>query len=580
MKKKIKKGKGKINLLKNKRNIFIFTICLIVLIGIGSFFAYKSYVKNKQLKEEKRLVTEIKSHYNSYVTILKDTNIYNKNKNEYKISGKISSGFNLELEKTDIKNSNQQYFKIKDDNYYVYYKDVKKIKEYNKNIYSDNYLVFNNNIITGDTTKFINNDTYIEINKSYELPIMYQDENNYYVSYLNNIYGVEKSSIKELVEKENTADAESNYISILNYGTIKTDKLKEQLEYLKNEGYYTINLDDYKKWLSGNIRLKQKAILLTLESENNDITNTLKEYNFNIEVTKDSGIKFISNNKSTNKESKLDNLNRYEIKDTTTLDEFKKMCSGEEIKPKNITTSSVTNNTVARELPAKDGYASKIAVLNYHFFYDSSLGEGCNEGICLEVSKFKEQLQYLKDNGFKTLKMEEFRAWMYGEIELPARSVLLTIDDGAMGTGAHNGNKLIPILEEYDMYATLFLITGWWDISNYQSSHLDVESHTNDMHTGNLCSNQPRGAQLLCSTKEQVLADLRKSIEITKSNTAFCFPFYAYNNSAIESIKEVGFKLAFIGGNTKATRSVDKYKIPRYPIYSSTTLNQFINMVN
>ena len=31
----------------------------------------------------------------------------------------------------------------------------------------------------------------------------------------------------------------------------------------------------------------------------------------------------------------------------------------------------------------------------------------------------------------------------YGEIELPARSVLITIDDGALGTGTHNGNKLI-----------------------------------------------------------------------------------------------------------------------------------------
>ena len=39
------------------------------------------------------------------------------------------------------------------------------------------------------------------------------------------------------------------------------------------------------------------------------------------------------------------------------------------------------------------------------------------------------------------------------------KSVLITIDDGALGTGIQNGNKLIPILEEYKMHATLFLIT-------------------------------------------------------------------------------------------------------------------------
>ena len=83
--------------------------------------------------------------------------------------------------------------------------------------------------------------------------------------------------------------------------------------------------------------------------------------------------------------------------------------------------------------------------------YDSSLGETCNEGICLDVSKFREHLKYLKDSGYKTLTMYEFMRWMYGEIELPAKSVLITVDDGAMGTGKHNGNKLIPILEEYNM---------------------------------------------------------------------------------------------------------------------------------
>lgn len=222
----------------------------------------------------------------------------------------------------------------------------------------------------------------------------------------------------------------------------------------------------------------------------------------------------------------------------------------------------------------------EIAVLNYHFFYDPTLGESCNESICIDVKKFKEQLNYLKENNYKTLTMEEFKEWMYGKINIPEKSVLITIDDGAMGTGAHNGNKLIPILEEYQMHATLFLITGWWDISNYSSEYLSVESHTNDMHTSGLCSGVTSGAQMLCSSKEEVIADLKKSIEVTGSKTAFCFPFYAYNNRAIENVKEVGFSLAFIGGNRKVNRLDDKYKIPRYPIYKNTSLNEFINIVS
>lgn len=219
-----------------------------------------------------------------------------------------------------------------------------------------------------------------------------------------------------------------------------------------------------------------------------------------------------------------------------------------------------------------------IAVLNYHFFYSD--GENCGQGICLNTKKFEQQLQYLNENGYKTLTMDEFVKWMYGEIELPKKSVLLTIDDGAMGTGFHNGNKLIPLLEKYQVHATLFLITGWWDINNYRSSYLDVESHTHDMHNEGYCSGVTRGARMLCSSYDVALEDLKKSIQITGSTKAFCYPFYAYNDQAIQIVKDAGFQVAFAGGGYKATRNSNKYAIPRIPITSNITLETFINYIS
>lgn len=240
----------------------------------------------------------------------------------------------------------------------------------------------------------------------------------------------------------------------------------------------------------------------------------------------------------------------------------------------NETSLTRTIEVYKRKIVSKPG----IAVLNYHFFYSD--GEVCGQSICLNTKKFEEQLKYLNDNHYKTLTMQEFVDWMYGKIELPQKSVLLTIDDGALGTGTHNGNKLIPLLEKYQVHATLFLITGWWSISNYQSEYLDVESHTNDMHNEGFCSGVTRGARMLCSTHDVALADLRKSIEITGSTKAFCYPFYAYNNDAIQVVKEAGFKLAFAGGGYKATRNSNKYAIPRFPIQSNITLDTFISYIS
>ncbi len=252
---------------------------------------------------------------------------------------------------------------------------------------------------------------------------------------------------------------------------------------------------------------------------------------------------------------------RYVIDNNTTITNIQEMIDGKDLSPK------------------IDDPATEIAVLNYHFFYDKRT-ESCDESICLDIKNFEKQLKYLKDNDYKTLTMEEFRAWMYGEIELPKKSVLITVDDGAMGTGRHNGNKLIPLLEKYEMHATLFLITAWWDKENYVSPYLDIESHSNNLHVDGVCNNKDRGAKLLCSDKEKIKKDLTKSIKKLGNNTAFCFPYYLYDDKSIEVLKELDFKLAFIGGNKKASRQNNEYLIPRYIIYSDTSLNSFIDMIS
>ena len=246
------------------------------------------------------------------------------------------------------------------------------------------------------------------------------------------------------------------------------------------------------------------------------------------------------------------------------------------VKDSSDNSASIDRTIKVIEKPKPVEKTKKVAVLNYHFFYQDS-SEPCHEIICENTNTFKEQLNYLKSNNFKILTMKEFINWMYGNGDIPDKSVLITIDDGAYGTGKHNGNHLIPILEEYKVPATLFLITGWWDISNYSSNYLTVESHTNDLHIEENCGYR---SKVNCVGYDKLLEDLKKSIEITKSKDAFCFPFYEYTDESIRAVKDAGFKAAFIGGNRKASRSDNKYKIPRYIIYKNTTLEQFKKMVN
>ncbi len=536
--------------MKKKKKVIII-VCIILFFVLCAILGYLYF--------KKTLINDIKSHYNVKVITNKKAMLYDKNNKKI---GSVSKNFEFELENKKAFSKSDIYFKVKDEDYYLYYKDVKKVKDITIDELSINYLMIGKKIKTDKkTVLYKDNKEVLRINKSKEFDILYIDDNFNYVKYLNKILGIE--------EKDGI---DTGFISIVNYPKIekecadtkcvKEDAVKEELNYLKENGYYTITIDEYIKWHNNNLRLKEKAIVLTINEENEIVINLRKEYGVNIEIVDETTpLKFNDDNKTTKKDSNLESLSRYVVVEKTTIDKFKQITLGED---------------VTYEVPKSASKGQGIAVLNYHFFYDPDLGEYCDENICLGVKAFRQQLDYLKDNGFKTLTMEEFRAWMYGEIELPQKSVLITVDDGACGTGKHNGNKLIPLLEEYNMHATLFLISGWWDVENYRSPNLDIQSHTYDMHNTGKCG----GAQVICATHDELLNDLQKSLEIVDNNNSFCFPFYSYDAKSIEVVKEAGFKLAFVGGFRKANRSDDKFMVPRYPIYKSTSIEQFINMVN
>jgi len=543
--------KSKKRIKVKKKGILVLTILFVAVILLA-------------ILTEKLLVNNYQKRFSQFITTTKQTNIYNKNN---KPCGTIEKGINLEL---STSNTNSKYFNISNTDYYIYYKDIKENTSSKKEDINTNYLPLNKLIESKKkTTLYSNNKKAITISKNLKLNVEYEDDNNYYVYFSNNLFTIKKN--KNITEKktDNTEGVATN-ISVLfydsieencnNYNCTTIDTIKNHLNTLKDNGFYTITGDDYIKYLNNYINLKDKAIYITTSNLNDTITALNTEYQINIEAVNEEKRKYYSTNKTTNKNSDKNTLNRYQIKSYTTFENLLKMANGEEVK----------------ETTEEDIKTQKIPVLNYHFFYDPDLGEDCNEGICLVVSKLREHLEYLKNNNYKTLTMNEFMRWMYGEIELPEKSVLITVDDGAKGTGAHNGNKLIPLLEEYKMNATLFLIAGWWDIGNYQSPYLTVQSHTYDMHQYGPCK---RG-QLNCATYEEAKADLQKSLDIIGNNDSFCFPFYMYSDTAIQAIKDTGFKIAFVGGSRKATRTNNKYLIPRYPIHSDITLNNFINMVS
>lgn len=231
----------------------------------------------------------------------------------------------------------------------------------------------------------------------------------------------------------------------------------------------------------------------------------------------------------------------------------------------------------------ENSYTNGISVLNYHYTVSSKNENGelneCKQSICGTDKQLDEQMNYLSRNNYYAVSLRDLELFIEGKIKLPKKSVCLTFDDGWYMTRA------IDILEKYQMLGTLFLIGNLANKNDYKSEYLEIHSHTWNMHglkNGDDCINSNTRGGITCFDRNTILDDLKKSRESLDNTTYFCYPFYDYNEKAINLLKEAGFTMAFSGSttNNKVRVGQDKYRIPRYVMYNYTTLNTFISYVN
>lgn len=398
------------------------------------------------------------------------------------------------------------------------------------------YLRYNDkqifNIQGDNVIAKINNhyNKYVKTNKECDL----YDESELVVGHINKDV--------ELVLKEIDIDENTRYFQV---------ELEDGY-YIKYEDVDPINelsLKDnrYKKYIPYNINIKTKDITTFYDKDNNLRYSLNNSYDFAVIIKDDK---------------------RYGIEFNNEL---------MYIKDDDVANIYDSNNT---ELHNTNG----VAVLNYHFFYDEDDEESrnsCHESICASKKQFTSHLDYFKENDILTVKMDELEMYMDEKIQLP-KSVLITIDDGG------RNDVGLELLTEYQMYATVFLITSWYNpLEYYKSEFIELHSHSHDLHNGGECSGG-QGAEIKCLPKEEILDDLKQSREVLGGSRAFCYPFYEYNDYSEGLVKEAGFTMAFIGevyranyGRYKlAEPGGNKMRIPRFVVVDYTTMNDFNEYFN
>lgn len=180
----------------------------------------------------------------------------------------------------------------------------------------------------------------------------------------------------------------------------------------------------------------------------------------------------------------------------------------------------------------------RIPILMYH----SICADYPDNSLMVAPELFNEQMAWLNDNGFTTMSLEEvYEAFETGKV--PVKPVAITFDDGY----ADNYTEAYPILKEYGMKATFFIITNNTDKDGYYMSTdmlkemkeqgMEIENHT--------AYHFELGGSSLADQKmtiEDGKEFLKENIGV--DSKFLCYPAGKYDDTTVSLDAQLGIKAA------------------------------------
>ena len=182
------------------------------------------------------------------------------------------------------------------------------------------------------------------------------------------------------------------------------------------------------------------------------------------------------------------------------------------------------------------------------------------------LKDFCEQLDWLKENNYETLSMEDFISYVKDQKDFPEKSVLITFDDGYNGTF----NYAVSELKKREMKATFFIITSMLGVFSTRYAHMTEKQIKKLADDGlfSIASHSLTHPKLLELDDETLKEEIENSKEILEDLTgkkvlAFAYPYGEYNEKIIEKLKNAGYEAAFAVDNGSLCNQPARFSIPR-----------------
>lgn len=203
-----------------------------------------------------------------------------------------------------------------------------------------------------------------------------------------------------------------------------------------------------------------------------------------------------------------------------------------------------------------------LPIIMYHSILKDSKRSG---KYIITPSTLEKDLQYIQNQGYTTITMSDIIDYVYEDVPLPEKPIIITFDDGHY----NNLGYAVPLLKKYNMKAVISVVGNytdtfsktdeanlnysylrWKDIKQLMDSGIiEFQNHTYDLHS---TSNGRMG----CSKKSyesnetytKILSNdllfLQKKFQENTGYTpnTFTYPFGSISKASFPIIKNLGFK--------------------------------------
>ncbi|MDD2335107.1 MAG: polysaccharide deacetylase family protein [Geobacteraceae bacterium] len=219
-----------------------------------------------------------------------------------------------------------------------------------------------------------------------------------------------------------------------------------------------------------------------------------------------------------------------------------------------------------------------VPVLMYHALENEDHPAGATDPgeqlYILPVRQFREQMEYLRQEGFQTFLLEELLAmdcWL-------EKSVVLTFDDG------HESNYTLalPLLKEFGFKADFFITTDWIGTPNYLTEEQVRELSNAGMGIGSHGVSHAFLSDLSAVNVEREMLDSRERLAsiICKQVTGFSVPGGRSSGTCEALARKNKYRFLATSSPGLLTKSLLVYCIPRIAVRYKMLPAEFASIVN